>query len=209
MARLIRHLAGLVLICAVSGCAFLAPSTPPTTPLPVVRVPKGPADLDLDRFDLAAILASVDPGGVCQLGDGGGGGTDDRNHRAWTVICPRPRSDRLFRAPGCDRGQARKHRHDRGSLERVGRRERADQNGLGHPWQRLHRNGSGPRRERARRHHHLRRPRCGDPVNLVAGRSLGAALPRPGGARSPRQDMRSRSEHAERPPVVGRVVHRS
>ena len=42
------------------------------------------------------ILASVEGGGACRLGDGGGSGTDRRIHRSWTVTCPRLGRDRTI-----------------------------------------------------------------------------------------------------------------
>ena len=86
----------LGVISVVMACGIEAPTTPPTTPIPVARVPKGPADDALDRFDLAEIIASVDPGAVCQLDDRGGGGNEERTHRSWTVVCPRPGRDRTI-----------------------------------------------------------------------------------------------------------------
>jgi hypothetical protein len=85
-----RRLAPLVLISLLTACA--APASPSVQG--VGHAAKGPADVALERFDLAAILKTIDGRSVCRLEGGGSSGTSDRVHIAWTVTCPRPGSDR-------------------------------------------------------------------------------------------------------------------
>ncbi len=84
------RLAPLVLVGLLTACAA---SAPPSVQ-PVGHAVKGPADIALDRFDLAAILKTVDGGSACHLEGGGRSGSSDRVHIAWTVTCPRPGGDR-------------------------------------------------------------------------------------------------------------------